>query len=171
MWGSKQSLTLLGWWVPCFLVLACVYCPGSGVVGVGACFGLGIKRFSAAVCGGGKRAHCRVHVQHRVSVRRPCGGGCPHNQPEGFLLLGVGCVWWVVCDLYSGCEHICSVLFFVFCLVLLGIRWMPWHQELMKDVAACDMPRGAGERALLSEGVRMGEPNLGCAGLPSSERV
>lgn len=86
-------------------------------------------------------------------------------------LLGVGCVWWVVCDLYSGCEHICSVLFFVFCLVLLGIRWMPWHQELMKDVAACDMPRGAGERALLSEGVRMGEPNLGCAGLPSSERV
>ena len=48
---------------------------------------------------------------------------------------------------------------------------MPWHQELMKDVAACDMPRGVGERALLSEGVRMGEPNLGCAGLPSSERV
>ena len=91
-----------------------------------------------------------------------------HDPPE---VLGVGCVWWVVCDLYSGCEHICSVLFFVFCLVLLGIRWMPWHQELMKDVAACDMPRGAGERALLSEGVRMGEPNLGCAGLPSSERV
>ena len=89
----------------------------------------------------------------------------------GCLSLGCGCVWWVVCDLYSGCEHICSVLFFVFCLVLLGIRWMPWHQELMKDVAACDMPRGAGERALLSEGVRMGEPNLGCAGLPSSERV
>ena len=90
---------------------------------------------------------------------------------KGVVRLGVGCVWWVVCDLYSGCEHICSVLFFVFCLVLLGIRWMPWHQELMKDVAACDMPRGAGERALLSEGVRMGEPNLGCAGLPSSERV
>ena len=84
---------------------------------------------------------------------------------------GLWWLWWVVCDLYSGCEHICSVLFFVFCLVLLGIRWMPWHQELMKDVAACDMPRGAGERALLSEGVRMGEPNLGCAGLPSSERV
>ena len=99
------------------------------------------------------------------------GGGCPRSWPGGGFLLGVGCVWWVVCDLYSGCEHICSVLFFVFCLVLLGIRWMPWHQELMKDVAACDMPRGAGERALLSEGVRMGEPNLGCAGLPSSERV
>lgn len=95
----------------------------------------------------------------------------PAQPASGFVLLVLGCVWWVVCDLYSGCEHICSVLFFVFCLVLLGIRWMPWHQELMKDVAACDMPRGAGERALLSEGVRMGEPNLGCAGLPSSERV
>ena len=119
----------------------------------------------SSFCG---QAHCRVHVQHRVSVCRPCGWWLP-TQPAGFT--GVGCVWWVVCDLYSGCEHICSVLFFVFCLVLLGIRWMPWHQELMKDVAACDMPRGAGERALLSEGVRMGEPNLGCAGLPSSERV
>ena len=100
----------------------------------------------------------------------PVGGGCLRSRPV-VVVVGVGCVWWVVCDLYSGCEHICSVLFFVFCLVLLGIRWMPWHQELMKDVAACDMPRGAGERALLSEGVRMGEPNLGCAGLPSSERV
>ena len=149
--------------VVCFLVLACVYCPECGVVGVGACW-VGHKRLD-------EHAHCRVHVQHRVSVCRlllvvgACAAGLR------VLFLGVGCVWWVVCDLYSGCEHICSVLFFVFCLVLLGIRWMPWHQELMKDVAACDMPRGAGERALLSEGVRMGEPNLGCAGLPSSERV
>ena len=126
-------------------------------------FGLGIRVF-------GEQTHCRVHVQHRVSVCCPVvGGGCLRSRPA--VVVGVGCVWWVVCDLYSGCEHICSVLFFVFCLVLLGIRWMPWHQELMKDVAACDMPRGAGERALLSEGVRMGEPNLGCAGLPSSERV
>ena len=128
----------------------------------------------------------RVWVGHRVFMRAdtlsgsrstPCERPPPvwwwlPAQPAwGCCFLGVGCVWWVVCDLYSGCEHICSVLFFVFCLVLLGIRWMPWHQELMKDVAACDMPRGAGERALLSEGVRMGEPNLGCAGLPSSERV
>ena len=101
----------------------------------------------------------------------PCWvvGACAAGLKGSFL--GVGCVWWVVCVVYSGCERFCFVLFFVFCLVLLGIRWMPWHQELMKDVAACDMPRGVGERALLSEGVRMGEPNLGCAGLPSSERV
>ena len=27
-----------------------------------------------------------------------------------------------------------------------GIRWMPWHQEAMKDVARCDKPRGAASR-------------------------
>ena len=46
----------------CFLVPALVRCPWW-VVGVGACFGLGIKSLY-------ERAHCRVHVQHRVSVRR-----------------------------------------------------------------------------------------------------
>ena len=168
--GNNAACWPFGWCVGCFLVPACVYCPDCGWW-VWVRFWVGHKAFLCCCLGvGGFQAHCRVHVQHRVSVRRPCGGGCPRSQPEE-CFLGVGCVWWVVCDLYSGCEHICSVLFFVFCLVLLGIRWMPWHQELMKDVAACDMPRGAGERALLSEGVRMGEPNLGCAGLPSSERV
>ena len=131
--------------------------------GCGCVVGLGISVF-------GEHAHCRVHVQHRVSVRHLCVVVACAASLKG-LTLGVGCVWWVVCVVYSGCERFCFVLFFVFCLVLLGIRWMPWHQELMKDVAACDMPRGVGERALLSEGVRMGEPNLGCAGLPSSERV
>ena len=151
-------------WVGAWFVFLCshVFTARQWVVGVGAFFGLGIK----GLC---ERAHCRVHVQHRVSVHLLWW--LPAQPASDCCVVGVGCVWWVVCDLYSGCEHICSVLFFVFCLVLLGIRWMPWHQELMKDVAACDMPRGAGERALLSEGVRMGEPNLGYAGLPSSERV
>jgi hypothetical protein len=27
-----------------------------------------------------------------------------------------------------------------------GIRWMPWHQEAMKDVARCVKPRGAASR-------------------------
>lgn len=88
-----------------------------------------------------------------------------------FGVLGVG---GVCGGLFVICIVVVSIFCFLvvwFCLVLLGIRWMPWHQELMKDVAACDMPRGAGERALLSEGVRMGEPNQGCAWLPSSERV
>ena len=144
-----------------FLVLAFVH-HCLWVVGVGA-FWVGHKCLMQMSTLSGSRS---------TPCERPpfVGGGCPHSL-LAVLCCWCGCVWWVVCDLYSGCEHICSVLFFVFCLVLLGIRWMPWHQELMKDVAACDMPRGVGERALLSEGVRMGEPNLGCAGLPSSERV
>ena len=32
-----------------------------------------------------------------------------------------------------------SVLF-----VFMSVRWMPWHQGPMKDVVACDKPRGAG---------------------------
>ena len=42
--GNKRACrpVVVGVWV-CFLVPACVYCPGSGVVGVGACFGLGVN--------------------------------------------------------------------------------------------------------------------------------
>ncbi len=29
------------------------------------------------------------------------------------------------------------------------IRWMPRRQEAMKDVVACDKPRGAGKQALI----------------------
>ena len=159
--GSNWCAGLCGWCVGCFLVLAFVH-HCLWVVGVGA-FWVGHKGFVAS-------RHTVGFTFNTVLASATCCGGCLHGLLAA-LCCWCGCVWWVVCDLYSGCEHICSVLFFVFCLVLLGIRWMPWHQELMKDVAACDMPRGAGERALLSEGVRMGEPNLGCAGLPSSERV
>ena len=31
--------------------------------------------------------------------------------------------------------------------VIKGIRWMPWHQEPMKDVGGCDKPRGAANQA------------------------
>jgi hypothetical protein len=27
-----------------------------------------------------------------------------------------------------------------------GIRWMPWYQEAMKDVARCEKPWGAASR-------------------------
>ena len=27
--------------------------------------------------------------------------------------------------------------------------WMPWRQQAMKDVVACDKPRGAGKQALI----------------------
>ena len=28
-----------------------------------------------------------------------------------------------------------------------SVWWMPWHREAMKDVVACDKPRGAGKQA------------------------
>ena len=164
--------------------------------------GVGHGGFAAV----GGRARCRVHVQHPwpprwgvpppplvggrgpLFVGRPSscfGGGCVGFGPSAGILPSLGglwWLWWVVCDLYSGCEHLCCLrappFFFVsscvrrgacggacgprgrplwwwswacflLCVVLWGIRWMPWHQELMKDVAACDMPRGVGERALI----------------------
>ena len=166
--------------------------------------GVGHGGFAAV----GKRARCRVHVQHpwpprwgaarlllRWGLRPPFFWGVvvlvlvgvgvcwvrPFRRDPSFVG-GLWWLWWVVCDLYSGCEHLCclraspllvsscvrrgacvggrvargaAVLWwwswacFLLCVVLWGIRWMPWHQELMKDVAACDMPRGVGERALI----------------------
>ena len=38
-----------------------------------------------------------------------------------------------------------------------GARWMPRHQEAMKDVTTCDKPRGAG-RKRRSVDLRMGQP-------------
>ena len=166
--------------------------------------GVGHGGFAAV----GGRARCRVHVQHPWPP--PLGGGPPPPlvggrgpslgggglwssfvwvggvlgsalPPGPPLVGGVWWLWWVVCDLYSGCEHLCCLrasplscvclarvrgacggacgprarpvagvwACFLLCVVLWGIRWMPWHQELMKDVAACDMPRGVGERALI----------------------
>ena len=106
------------------------------LVGVGAFLGLQVWN---------GRTRCRVHVQHRLGVPL-LWWGWPADCHGAVVLWWL--VWWVVGDLYSGCEHL-DFLFLWFCLVLLGIRWMPWHQELMKDVAACEMPRGVGERALI----------------------
>jgi hypothetical protein len=60
--------------------------------------------------------------------------------------VGGGVVWcWL-------CFEICivGVSIFVCCVqVFEGTRWMPWYQEPMKDVGACVMPRGVGNRALI----------------------
>ncbi len=37
-----------------------------------------------------------------------------------------------------------------------GVRWMPWREEAMKDVASCDKPRGAAKQALI-RGLQNGE--------------
>ena len=74
--------------------------------------------------------------------------------PRFFVGVSGGC-GWVGCELYSGREHLTvSLRQCLFCRVLLlfvflSVRWMPWHQGPMKDVVACDIPRGAGWRAVI----------------------
>ena len=198
-WSSSSALCggwgLVVWW--CLGARGfCWQCAG----GARPRCGVGHGGFAAV----GGRARCRVHVQHPWPPFGGCrllpwwgvvapslGGGPPPVlvggvlgsalPPGSFFVVGLWWLWWVVCDLYSGCEHLCCLraspfLFcpalavgrvggacgprgrplwwwswacFLLCVVLWGIRWMPWHQELMKDVAACDMPRGVGERALI----------------------
>ena len=65
----------------------------------------------------GGRARCRVHSQHPGP---PVGGCCrflfwwgvcwvrPFCRDPSFIG-GLWWLWWVVCDLYSGCEHLCCL--------------------------------------------------------------
>jgi hypothetical protein len=84
--------------------------------------------------------------------------------------------WWVFAGFFvvvwlldSGREHLCSCfaqdispalfwvgwgVLFLLCLcvwrqAMKGVWWMPWHQEPMKDVGACDKPWGVGNRAVI----------------------
>ena len=53
-------------------------------------------------------------------------------------LVAVGC-WFVWC----------GVVCFVCGQVVKGTRWMPWHQEPMKDVGGCVKPRGVANQTLI----------------------
>ena len=119
------------------LVVGCCGCCGRGGRLVGGCpllLGVACCRGSGAV-----RPGCLARF-FCFSVCWRGGGGCG----------------WVGCELYSGREHL-TVSFLrqcLFCRVLLlfvflSVRWMPWHQGPMKDVVACDIPRGAGWRAVI----------------------
>src|SRR3954471_6390514 len=46
--------------------------------------------------------------------------------------------------------------------VVKGTRWMPGHQEPMKDVGGCDKPRGAVNRALIRGFPNGGTPHQSC---------
>ncbi len=66
---------------------------------------------------------------------------------------------FVVCELHSGRERLeclgCAarvtggVVCFVCGQVVKGTRWMPWHQEPMKDVGGCVKPRGVACQAVI----------------------
>ena len=129
-WGSRPPL-LGGGPPPPVLVWGCVgFGPSAGSSpcwgGCGGCGGLFVI--------------CIVVASIFVVCARP-----------PFLCLSCACAWgvWGACGPRGRPLWWWSWACFLLCVVLWGIRWMPWHQELMKDVAACDMPRGVGERALI----------------------
>ena len=53
----------------------------------------------------------------------------------------------------------CCVGLCVWRQAMKGVWWMPWHQEPMKDVGACDKPWGVGNRAVI-RGCPNGETRL-----------
>lgn len=57
------------------------------------------------------------------------------------------------------CACVCCVCWWFVWQVGKGAWWMPWHREPMKDVGACDMPWGVGNRALI-RGCPNGETQL-----------
>ena len=93
--GSNHGVRPVGgaWFV---FLCSHVFTAQEWVVGVGAFFGLGIK----GLC---ERAHCRVHVQHRVSVHL---------------------LWWLPAQPASDCcvvgVGVCGGLF-VICIVVASI--------------------------------------------------
>lgn len=55
---------------------------------------------------------------------------------------------WVVTGGWSLFEN-CTVDASICGQVFKGARWMPWHQEPMKDVGGHDRPRGVVNQALI----------------------
>ena len=89
----------------CFLVPACVCCPVVGG-GCGCVVGLGIKCFWRACTLSGSRSTPCERLLPCCWVVVACAAS------QWLCVVGVGCVWWVVCVVYSGCERFCFVLFF-----------------------------------------------------------
>ena len=118
---------------------AAASCFGGGCVGFGPSAGILPSLGGCGGCGG-LFVICIVVASIFVVCARP---------PSCFVLrVCVGRVGGA-CGPRGRRFVVVVVGVFLLCVVLWGIRWMPWHQELMKDVAACDMPRGVGERALI----------------------
>jgi hypothetical protein len=62
------------------------------------------------------------------------------------------CRVWLVCLFDWGVGRCCLFVCVVLTLLrqaMKGTWWMPWHQEPMKDVGACDKPWGVGNRAVI----------------------
>ena len=73
---------------------------------------------------------CRVRLRSAGNGVRNGLESHPNRSDDGFR------AWWATIPLgvAPGSEY------------EKGIRWMPWHQEAMKDVARCEKPWGAASR-------------------------
>ena len=88
----------------------------------------------------------------RPGVRAP---GPPSSRVGGLGVVGglvVNCIVDASIDIVVLRFVVVVVRLCVLCVVgslVLSVRWMPWHRGPMKDAVACDMPRGAGLRAVI----------------------
>ena len=122
-WYRKHARCCLVWVVVGVPVRACVR------VGVACCRGSGVVRPGCLACGSASLLWGGV-----VGV-----GGLVVN-----CIVDASIITVCFCDCGMRAFCLCVLLF-----VFLSVRWMPWHQGPMKDVVACDIPRGAGWRAVI----------------------
>jgi hypothetical protein len=153
-----------GWNIDCWpscLRRSSVLPVPSPVLGVGGCG-------TSGGVGGAVLARCWVLRERTVCV--PLGAPCwlrgvrgPSSRWNRF-----GWCWWPVgvgagvgegvarslrtAQWTRASLNLCSQVF-------KGTRWMPWHQEPMKDVGTCDKPRGVGNRTVI-RGFPNGETRL-----------
>ena len=119
----------------------------------------GVKRshwivFSGSRPSGGERRGCATMrsccvLSERSAVSRTASGGAVGGMAGADFGLTTGdrqpataseagfCAWWRSPERSGGKSVLEREK---------GIRWMPWHQEAMKDVARCEKPRGAASR-------------------------
>ena len=102
---------------------------------------------------GGCKYCSEKSVERMISGRDPVGHavGCLKVRPITAAFSagpGKNLLRWVVTGGWSLFEN-CTVDASICGQVFKGARWMPWHQEPMKDVGGRDRPRGAVNRALI----------------------
>jgi hypothetical protein len=131
------------WWLPVWGLLWLVRGWGSHIVGC-----LRYHVFVLSVCWVGVvfAGFCSVPV---VGVGWGLGVLVENWIVDASIFVAVSCAR-AVCACVSGVFFwVCGCVWCVWWQVMKGTWWMPWHQEPMKDVGACDKPWGVGNRAVI----------------------
>ena len=102
----------------------------------------GNREYCFGVENGSSGTDCAWHVVGYLRVR-PSGLYLHDSGPSKLVGLFDGVMGgWSLFENYTVDASICGQVF-------KGARWMPWHQEPMKDVGGHDSPRGAVNQALI----------------------